>query len=206
METYTHKDYSEYMMAQRTMTRIRTNHGADIMSSITRDLVCEVNGLIHQHIDKIKRMVCHGCRSGVEVVVFQELNPESIIFGTDIYGKAYKFDRKNFKEMDFDRVPENWIGYFDVVYSNSIDHSRNPINTLKAWKSELRDGGIFFITFWCGLGVSKSNCFRLNNETWSDEVRNLAEKVEMKVLYISSKYLLNYSRTSHFCVDTIWKK
>jgi hypothetical protein len=148
----------------------------------------EVNRIIHLYVKDMQTAVCHGCRCGLEVDVLQRLNPHARVFGTDIYGDAYKYDRVYFREMDFDTVPPEWEGYFDVVYSNSIDHSRNPIATLLAWKSELNPSGICFVNFHWGRGMSREDCFHLDGIDYVSEIKEIAERVGMKSIYISKDY------------------
>jgi len=186
MIIYEHKDYDEYVRLQRRLTRRKTNNGRNTFYWIKEDGLLNVNKLIHSYIGDIKTMVCHGCRNGLEVNVLQNLNPDAKVFGTDLYGKAYKYDKTYFKEIDFDIVPEEWKGYFDVVYSNSIDHSREPINTLLAWKSELKDGGICFVNFHWGRGVSREDCFHLDPDNHELEIKEIAERVGMKILHLST--------------------
>ncbi len=160
MIQYQHNDYDWYVKVQRRLTARKTNNGRGYFTWCTENMIRDVNKLLHQYLDNIRSIVCHGCRCGTEVEIFQLLNPGTKVYGTDLYGDAYMFDRTYFKEIDFDMVPTEWIDYFDVVYSNSIDHSRDPINTLLAWKSELRNGGICFVDFNWGSGVSQEDCFR----------------------------------------------
>lgn len=203
METYKHKNYEWYVAVQRKLTARKTHHGQTVMTWIDEEGLVEVNKMIHNYVTNIKAMVCHGCRNGVEVNVFQKLNPEAKVFGTDLYGEAYKYDRAYFREMDFDTVPEEWIGYFDVVYSNSIDHSRNPINTLMAWKSELKDNGICFVNFHWGRGVSREDCFHLDSSRWEEEIKEIAEKIGMKILHISEPHEFADGAS---CADVILRK
>lgn len=185
MIQYEHKDYDRYIDVQRKLTAKKTGYGNIYFSWCTEDMIVHVNELIHKYIDSIRSIVCHGCRCGTEVDVLQRLNPDVKVYGTDLYGEAYRFDRTYFMEMDFDIIPEEWIGYFDVVYSNSIDHSRNPINTLLAWKAELREGGICFVDFEWGRGVSREDCFHLDGIDYESEINDIADKVGMDVVYVS---------------------
>jgi len=186
METYEHKNYDWYKAVQQKLTAKKTNRGEKILSWVDIDGMKTVNSLIHCYANKPKTIVCHGCRSGLEVDVLQRLNPSAKVWGTDIYGLAYKYDPKYFREMDFDTVPDEWKDYFDVVYSNSIDHSRDPIVTLLAWREELKKKGICFVNFHWGRGVSREDCFHLDPVNYMAEIHWIAERVGMEVLYISS--------------------
>ena len=206
MEIYEHKDYEWYKAVQRKLTAKKTQYGKNSLSWIDEESLMEVNKLMHYYVTDIKTMVCHGCRSGVEVDVFQRLNPDAKVFGTDLYGEGYKYDRIYFREMDFDNIPEEWKKYFDVIYSNSIDHSRDPINTLMAWKSELKDSGICFVNFHWGRGVSREDCFHLDPSKYEIEIKEIAEKTEMRILYVSKPHKFAAGAS---CADAvlgkIWK-
>jgi SAM-dependent methyltransferase len=183
LKLFVHSTYETYVAAQRVLTAKKIMDGPKIW--IGEDGIKKVNNLLHFYKPEIATMVCHGCRTGFEVNVFQKLNPESKVFGTDLYADGYCYDRNYFKEMDFDTVPSEWVGSFDVVYSNSIDHSRNPVNTLISWKSELKDDGICFVTFHCGTGVNAADCFRLDKKDCINEIREIIEKAGMKILSLS---------------------
>ncbi len=200
MIVYEHKDYDEYVRVQCRLTSKKTNRGRNYFTWITEENMTRINELIHSYSNGIETIICHGCRCGTEVDVLQKLNPSVKVFGTDLYGKAYQFDRKYFREMDFDTVPEEWKGYFDVVYSNSIDHSRNPINTLLAWKSELKENGICFLNFYWGTNITKEDCFHLDGNDYRAEIKGIGEKVSMNVLYTSEPYKDQYG---NICADVV---
>lgn len=190
-----HESYEEYVRVQIERSKRRTNYGRRVLSWIDEEGLSKVNELLHLYADGIKTMVCHGCRNGIEVNILQRLNPDTKVFGTDLYGRAYKYDRAYFRQIDFDKVPQEWLGYFDVVYSNCIDHSRDPINTLLAWKSELKENGICFVTFhWSKGEGNKADCFSLSYRRPLHEVGEISEKVGMKVLYTSEPYAVNNGR------------
>lgn len=177
----------------------KTHYGSEVRSWIDEEGIRSVNKTIHQFTD-IKTMVCHGCRSGVEVSLFMKFNPEAEVIGTDVYKGGFRLDKKHFRHIDFDLVPEEWIGYFDAVYSNSIDHSRDPILTLNSWRLELKPTGICYVTFYWGRGVSRSDCFQLNRERPTQELVEIANQVGLKILHTSDGYTDGYH---NHCVDVV---
>ena len=203
MNVYLHEDYEFYVAVQRKMTARKTDNGARSKSWVGDNEVKQINDLIHTHVPDIKTIVCHGCRSGVEVDLLHKMNPDAEVFGTDIYGPAYQFDRTYFREMDFDIVPDEWKEYFDVVYSNSIDHSRDPINTLRSWRSELKDGGICVVNYHWGRGVSREDCFHLDASRYEQEIQEIGEKVGMRVVSILPPR--DFARGSQ-CADVVMQK
>lgn len=203
MIIYPHENYNFYVAVQRKLTAWKTGNGTRVKSWVWDKEVEKINALIHSHKENIKTVVCHGCRSGVEVDLLQKLNPNAVVLGTDIYGLAYQYDRTYFREMDFDTVPEEWKDYFDVVYSNSIDHSRDPIHTLQSWRSELKEGGICVVNFHWGRGVSREDCFHLDASNYEHEIFEIGDKTEMKVMCILPPH--NFSRGSE-CTDVVFRK
>ena len=186
MNTYTHGSYESYLNTQYSHTDGETDHGTGVVIWASEVMLKEVNALIHSHINDIRSIVCHGCRNGFEVDVLKRLNSGAEVFGTDIYELAYKYDRKFFRRMDFDLVPEEWVGYFDVVYSNSIDHCRDPLLTLNSWKLELREGGICFVTFqFTKRRPNKVDCFYLSPDLYRSEIDEIADRVGMDVVHCS---------------------
>ncbi len=186
MEQYKHTNYDYYKAVQRKLTWRKTQRATVVRSWVDEEDLKQVNNKLHYYIPKadFHRIVCHGCRSGLEVDALQRLNPHIEVWGTDIYD-CYMFDRKWFREMDFDTIPEEWIGHFDVVYSNSIDHSRDPVATLTAWKEELRPDGIMFVNFHWGRGVSREDCFHLDRAKWREELWEISEKVGIEIVHIA---------------------
>ncbi len=203
MIIYEHKDYELYRTAQRELTAIKTRRGKSTLSWVNQGDIEVINKLMHTYVSDIKTIICHGCRSGVEVMLLQNLNPATEVFGTDIYGQAYRQDKAHFREMDFDEVPDEWREYFDVVYSNSIDHSRQPINTLLAWKSELKTNGIIFVNFHWGRGVSKEDCFHLDPVNHDNEIMDIGRIISMQVVYKSPAR--HFAKGAN-CADVIYRK
>ena len=46
---------------------------------------------------------------------------------------------------DFNKVNSDWIGKFDLVYTNSFDHTITPKETLEVWKNQLAENGKLLI-------------------------------------------------------------
>ena len=91
----------------------------------------------------IKHGICHGTRRGSEQKYLREFTGCEQIFGTDISHTASKFD--NTIEWDFHEIKEEWIGKFDLIYTNSLDQSYDPIYCLKQWLKTLSIEGICII-------------------------------------------------------------
>lgn len=100
--------------------------------------------VIKKHREQaIEHGVCHGTRRGSEQKHLRELTGCDQIFGTDISHTASEFE--NTIEWDFHEIKEEWIGKFDLIYTNSLDQSYDPIHCVRQWLKTLSVGGICVI-------------------------------------------------------------
>ena len=87
-------------------------------------------------INKIKtykpdanKILCHGVRNAKELEFFSTRYIVSEIIGTEISHTAKQF--QNVVEWDFHEIKDEWKNNFDIVYSNSWDHSYDPNKSLQ---------------------------------------------------------------------------
>ncbi|OHB58984.1 MAG: hypothetical protein A2173_01370 [Planctomycetes bacterium RBG_13_44_8b] len=73
------------------------------------------------------------------------------VFGVEINPMA---KRKDVHIGSFDELPQEWEGRFDVLYSNSFDHSQDPYKTAQQWQKIVKKGGLFIIALSNEEGVS----------------------------------------------------
>lgn len=59
----------------------------------------------------------------------------------------------------FDELPNEWENQFDVIYSNSIDHSQNPEQTVAEWKRVAAPGAYVILGFAENNSVSHHDPF-----------------------------------------------
>ena len=127
-----HKSYEAYIDAQKKLTDKK--YGKIVF---VRDSVIES---IYKHFkDKnVQSILCHGTRTGDEQKLFKKF------FGCYVWGSELS-ERAQNAEMttvwDFNKVNEDWIGKFDLIYSNSFDHCITPKETLGVWKDQLTENG-----------------------------------------------------------------
>jgi hypothetical protein len=48
----------------------------------------------------------------------------------------------------FDELPKDWEGRFNVIYSNSFDHSQDPYRTAKEWIKIAKNNAILILAFY----------------------------------------------------------
>lgn len=88
--------------------------------------------------------LCHGTRSGAEQMWFsQHLSGNPFVLGTDISDTAA--DRPQSIVWDFHNIKPEWIDAADFVYSNSWDHSYDPLKAFHAWAKCLKPGGMMLL-------------------------------------------------------------
>lgn len=93
---------------------------------------------------------CMGCRSGTEVFEFKEMFPAADVWGIDITRLVNTI--KTHLEVhiilqDFNKLPDVWQDKFDLIFSNSLDHSYDPKITLKEWHRVSQKGGHLLLEF-----------------------------------------------------------
>ena len=134
MIVYKYNSYEEYVAEQT-----RANHKKLHYSWVSKTTMKAITN----RVDNIENILCHGSRRGTELEYFLECCPTANIIGTDISDTATKFS--NTVQHDFHEVNEDWIGTFDIVYSNSFDHSYDPIKALDTWIAQLNDTGVLCV-------------------------------------------------------------
>ena len=81
--------------------------------------------------DQVQAILCHGTRNATEQRYFLESFPQAKITGTEISPTADQFPMT--VQWDFHEVNADWTGRMDIVYSNAIDHSYDPVLALRVW-------------------------------------------------------------------------
>jgi hypothetical protein len=94
--------------------------------------------------------ICHGARNGLESDEFAKHFPGSTVIGTDLFpnsGRSAEWHKSKTQVVawDFSKVNPEWVGKMDFVYSNSLDHSSNPEETLATWIGQLKPDGLLLI-------------------------------------------------------------
>ena len=147
MKLITFPDYEQYVAAQRrTLSR--------------RGMGPYFNGVqIWKNCDWLRRFlgrgaekgICHGARNGLECDEFKKHFPSVTVFGTDLFPfsgrSALHRGKSEVVQHDFSLPKPEWTGAFDFVYSNSLDHARDPVVAVQLWLSQLK-GDDFGASLW----------------------------------------------------------
>lgn len=85
-------------------------------------------------------VMCHGAYYGWEVDNMKAQFPHASVIGTDLDPHHADVVCHDFRIA----VPE-WIGRYDIIYSNSLDHADNPNTCLAVWLNQLSANGVMYI-------------------------------------------------------------
>lgn len=89
-----------------------------------------------------KKMICLGTRNNHERDCFASFFQNFEVKSLDISSKSNAD-----YIMDFTNLQAEWENYWDVIYSNSIDHSYSATATFNDWLKILKPAGILALGF-----------------------------------------------------------
>lgn len=133
MRIWKYKDYEEYVEAQVAANKKKLKVVFVKPETIKK---------IYEYKNSADYIICHGTRNGKEQKLFQKLY-ECDIIGTEISDTAKKFPMT--VQHDFHEQKEEWIGKFDILYTNSFDHSYDPEKAFTTWRDQIKSDGIMVI-------------------------------------------------------------
>lgn len=136
MKIYEFNSYEDYVAAQTRANKIKLKWVWVRPATIKK---------ISEDKQTAETIICHGTRNGAEQKFFLEHFPDAYIIGTEISDTATQFPMT--VQHDFAIPKDEWIGKFDIVYSNSFDHSIDPEKTIKTWTDQLSDIGKLYLEF-----------------------------------------------------------
>ena len=101
-----------------------------------------IKGLADYALERgaVRKVICHGTRNAAEQGYFKVAIPGVYVLGTEISDTASQFP--DTVEWDFHEVRADWPGAFDILYSNSWDHSYDPVKLFAAWSLCVAPGGL----------------------------------------------------------------
>jgi len=126
-------DYEAYKAIQTAANKAKIDWRSVQQSEIA--YLC--NALSDRGV-KIRKVLCHGTRNGAEQQVFKQASGADVL-GTEISDTATQFPMTI--QWDFHEVKPEWAGAFDVIFSNSWDHSYDPKLAISRWLSCVAKGG-----------------------------------------------------------------
>ena len=151
MKLHKFRSYRQYRRAQ-----IRKNKDQIDATYAIPEVMQATAAYIQEHLPDANFGICHGAKHGWEVQQLRDLLEIDVI-GTDISPTAKKFE--HMIQWDFHEVKDEWRGRTDFIYSNTLDHSIDPVMCLERWAETLRAGGLIFLEWspWHGEAHSTAD-------------------------------------------------
>lgn len=151
MKQYEHLGYDEYREAQVEKNKKKFNRHfvkAEVIKWIARHAKSKIK--------EVDGILCHGVRNGREMDLFAKYFDCDIV-GTDISETIWEVPRGVC--WDFHDVNPIWNESYNVVYSNSFDHSYDPDKALSAWTDAMTTDRSALYLEWTdkGHGVNEVN-------------------------------------------------
>ena len=183
--------YDEYIKAQKDLTDFKYGRIVYVRK--------ETIGEIYKHFakDNILSILCHGTRSGEEQAHFKSYF-NCYVMGSELSERAK--DTADTTIWDFNKVNDEWIGKFDLVYSNAFDHCITPSETISVWRDQLKSDGRLLIEwtdFQNGKVVTDGDPLNATEEevtAWAEENGMFLETEIMKKKCKHSGTVLVYRR------------
>lgn len=118
-------------------------------------------------------MICLGTRNNHERDMFEKsLSSKEV--------KTYSLDISPLSKadyvMDFNELPVEWECKWDILFSNSIDHSVNATETFYRWLDVVKEGGILLLGF-----DKNSDSFRDTKRISKDSLKNTKDTKRVSV-------------------------
>tara|TARA_R110002074_G_C12537586_1_gene665449 strand:- start:1675 stop:2238 length:564 start_codon:yes stop_codon:yes gene_type:complete len=171
MKIWEYKNYEDYVENQSKANE-RKSHWTYVMK--------ETMHIIVKDRPFASTVLCHGTRNGAEQKFFKNLLPNAEIIGTEIGPTAHKFPMTI--KHDFQFPLENFVNYFDIVYSNSFDHSIYPDKCLQTWRDQLNDSGRLYLEY------SEEQSGSTNIDPLEATLSEVEKMIEKNGLYIRNRF------------------
>ena len=177
MELTTFPSDRYYIKAQRRQRKRKSDLPAYTDREISA-IARYQSGLISRDSPKVLLGICHGARGGREADRLLAYLPGNVeMVSTDLFPELGKVI-----EWDFSQPKEGWKDHFHFVYSNSLDHARHPMDTLRVWFSQLiksEVGRLYIQWTTCHKGVHGGDCFGATLDEYISLIDEAGEVVDL---------------------------
>ena len=130
------ESYEEYVKIQSDVNKLKLNWV--YLNKVTIEAIVE-------NMNTASTVLCHGTRNGAEQKYFKHHWKNAEVLGTEISDTATQFPMT--VEWDMQKQKDEWVGKWDVVYTNAFDHCIYPIKALQTWKDQLSPDGALFLEY-----------------------------------------------------------
>lgn len=172
---YKYKDYTQYLEEQ-----IKANVRKINSSWVQEEDIKFLSNYIKNNNISYENILCHGTRQGYEQMYFLKyLQDIKYIIGTEISHNASNYAHTI--QHDFHEIREDWVNKFDIVYSNSWDHSFDPYKSLNSWIKSTKLNGVLIIEWSTDcINIKISDPFGASLETY----KQIFNKCNLKIIDI----------------------
>lgn len=129
-------DYKEYVKTQQEINKKKIAFSGP-STQYLKSFIPDIKQIPNLHFG-----ICHGTRRGDEQKIFSNLLGINVI-GTEISETALSFP--NTIQWDFHNLKKEWENKVCFIFSNSIDHSYDPIFCLSQWMKCIKPQGAIYI-------------------------------------------------------------
>ena len=133
-----HLDYDTYRAVQEAGNKAKLDWVFATEATIA--LIAED---ARRRSETVEHILCHGTRNGAEQRWFRQHFPDADILGTEISETATQFEMTI--RWDFHDIKDGWSDHWDLIYSNSWDHTYDPHKMFSAWARCLRPGKLLYL-------------------------------------------------------------
>jgi len=99
------------------------------------------------------------------------------------------------------------VGRFDFIYSNSLDHSTDPVGTLRVWMDQLTKEGALFIQWSIGHErVGTGDCFGATLIEYIDLMNSVGQVKDLIYTKVKKKRHILQIRGMETIVIAVGKK
>jgi hypothetical protein len=133
-------DYESYVKNQKYLNEKKFNSMPGCNDS--KDIFKKIRDEVLNRNQNPTFGLCHGVRSGLENKILGELLNCKVI-GTEI-GDKFGYPEITI-QWDMHEIKDEWLGACDVIYSNALDHSYDPIYCLNQWAKTLKPTGMIVL-------------------------------------------------------------
>jgi len=164
-------DKDAYVKAQKDRHKAKANKKRD--RSHYEACANEIRPLISRG----GKMVCLGTRNNHERNCFDEFLEDQ---GIDAFSLDISPLSKADFIMDFNELPKEWEEKWDIVFSNSLDHSISATKAFSEWLRVVAKGGILVVGFCVGENdLTAADCCTFNIDEVDEFMMQKNEKFHL---------------------------
>jgi len=183
MQLKSFKDQKQYEKSQ-----LRANRKKSSRTSVSPLEVRKIVDYLLEQRSNV-RGLCHGVKEGRELILFEEEFKQRFanadVVGTDL------FEQSNLKVVvhDFHKVRSKWLGAFDFVYTNAMDHAHDPFECVRVWLDQLNENGLLFVQWsFSHIELNRGDCFGATLYEYICLLNKIGEVIDLLYVGTGTEY------------------